>query len=267
MESVVKESKNLIESGVKELILIAQDTTFFGDDNDDPNVSLAGLVKEIDKIPGDYWIRIMYTHPASFPQELIDVFKNSKHLVPYLDIPLQHISDRILDSMGRKITTARIKELLSDIRKEIPEMCFRTTFIIGYPGETDEEYQEVYNLCDEFEFDRMGAFVYSPEPYTRAATMENQVSKDVAQTRCDELMALQQEISLERNEALVGKTFDVIIDMITEDGTGIGRSYMDAPEIDNAIIVRNDGSLEAGDRVVVKITDCSEYDLEGVAVQ
>jgi len=267
MESVVKESRNLIESGVKELILIAQDTTFFGDDNDDPNVSLAGLVKEIDKISGDFWIRIMYTHPASFPQELIDVFKNSKHLVPYLDIPLQHISDRILDSMGRKITTARVKELLTDIRKEIPEMCFRTTFIIGYPGETDEEYQEVYNLCDEFEFDRMGAFVYSPEPYTRAATMENQISKDVAQARCDELMALQQEISLERNEALVGKTFDVIIDMVTEDGTGIGRSYMDAPEIDNAIIVRNDGSLEAGDRVRVKITDCSEYDLEGVVVQ
>jgi len=266
MESVVLEAENLIGNGVKELILIAQDTTFFGDDSNDPNVSLAGLVKEIDKIPGDYWIRIMYTHPASFPDELIEVFKTSKHLVPYMDVPLQHISDRILDSMGRKITTQRTKDLLTKIKKEVPEMCFRTTFIIGYPGETEDEYQEVYDFCDEFEFDRMGAFAYSAEPYTRASKLEGQVPGDISKERCDKLMMLQQDISLEKNEALVGKELVVLIDMVAEDGSGIGRSYMDAPEIDNAIIVRNDGSVQAGDFVKVRITDCSEYDLEGVVI-
>ncbi len=266
LDSAVKEAQAFINNGVKEIIIIAQDTTFFGDDSDDPNVSLTGLIKEIDKIPGDYWIRVLYTHPASFPDELIEVFNTSKHLLPYLDMPLQHISDNILECMGRKITTKETVDLLHKIKKEVPKMCFRTTFIIGYPGETEENFQEIYDLCKEFEFDRMGAFTYSAEPYTRAASLDNQVDHKVAQERCDKLMQLQQEISLSKNEAMVGREFDVLVDVTAEDGSGVGRSYMDAPDIDNSIIIRNDGSVMPGDKVKVKITGYSEYDLEGQLV-
>jgi len=266
MDSVVKECENLIERGVRELVIVAQDTTFYGDDIDDPNITLTNLIKKIDAIDGEFWIRIMYTHPASFPNELIDMYRNSKKVLPYLDMPLQHINDDILACMQRKITTQETKDLLKRIREQVPDMTFRTTFIVGYPGETDEQFNELYDFCKEFKFDRMGAFTYAREPYTRADRLENQIDKHVAADRRDSLMIMQQEISLNKNEAMIGKEIEVIIDMLAEDGTGIGRSYMDAPEIDNAILVRNDGSVEAGDVVRVKITDCSEYDLEGVAL-
>lgn len=265
MESVVKEAHNLVERGVKELIIVAQDTTFYGDDLGD-DVTLANLLRQINEIDGDFWIRVMYTHPASFPDELIDLYRDSSKLLPYLDMPLQHINDDILSCMRRKISSKETKDLIYKIRDQVPNMCFRTTFIVGYPGETDEQFEELYELCKEFEFDRMGAFTYAIEPYTRAGALENQVEKSVAEERRDRLMLLQQKISLKKNKAMIGKEVDVLIDMVTEDGTGIGRSYMDAPEIDNAIIVRSSGILQAGERVMVKISDCSEYDLEGTLV-
>ena len=264
--SVMKEARLLVERGVKELIVVAQDTTFYGDDLDDPNVTLANLIRKMVTIEGDFWIRIMYTHPASFPDDLIELYRNEPKVIPYLDMPLQHINNEILSCMRRKISSDDTKALIHKIREQVPNMCFRTTFIIGYPGETEEQFQELYDLCKEFKFDRMGAFTYATEPYTRAGKLDEKIEPAVANERRDRLMIMQQDISLKMNEAKIGTEIDVLIDLITEDGTGIGRSYMDAPEIDNAVIVRNDGSLKAGDRVMVKVTDCSEYDLEGVVV-
>ena len=260
--SIISEAESFVSNGVKELIIIAQDTTFYGDDIDDPNVNLTNLVKSIAEIDGDFWIRIMYTHPASFPDELIRLYRECPKLLPYLDMPLQHITDNILDSMGRKISSEATVDLLKKIRREVPGVCVRTTFIIGYPGETEEDFEQLYEFCREYRFDRMGAFTYQSEPYTRAASLPDKVDAETAEKRRDRLMALQKEISLEKNRSLVGRTFDVLIDSVTENGVGIGRSYMDAPEIDSLIYVTGVDDLEPGDLVSAEVVNFSEYDLQ-----
>ncbi len=261
IESVVKEAENLIHYGTKELILIGQDITAFGIDNNTGN--LPELIKQLDKLPGDFKIRLLYTHPAHFTDELVDVIASSSHVMPYIDMPLQHISDRILTAMGRKVTKKRVEELIKLLRKKIPGIVIRTTFITGFPGETEEDYNELREFIRKQQFDRLGVFPYYPEPDTPAANFPEQVSAQTALARSEELMELQAKISLKNNKKLVGTEIDVIIDCFNDDDIAIGRSYMDAPEIDNCIYAEVAPDVNPGDIVKIKILSCSEYDLEG----
>ncbi len=258
ISSVRKESQNLLNNGVKELLFIAQDVTSYGKDREKENI--VELLKEIDTLEGDFWIRLMYAHPAYFTDELIELMKNSKHILPYIDIPFQHISDNILESMNRKVSKKESIDLIKKLRKVIPEITFRTTFLVGYPGETEKDFQELYDFVKEIKFDRLGVFPYSLEPNTKAYSMENQVSAEIANERCDKLMQLQSEIALENNQKLIGKEFTVIIDSFDEE-EAISRSYQDAPEIDNLIVFDAPAHLDIGDFAKVKVVDCSEYDL------
>ncbi len=258
ISSVRKESQNLLNNGVKELLFIAQDVTSYGKDREKENI--VELLKEIDTLEGDFWIRLMYAHPAYFTDELIELMKNSKHILPYIDIPFQHISDNILKSMNRKVSKKESVDLIKKLKKAIPEITFRTTFLVGYPGETEKDFQELYDFVKEIKFDRLGVFPYSLEPNTKAYSMENQVSADIANERCDKLMQLQSEIALENNKKLIEKEFTVIIDSFDGD-EAISRSYQDAPEIDNLIVFDAPAHLDIGDFAKVKVVDCSEYDL------
>ena len=258
ISSVRKESQNLLNNGVKELLFIAQDVTSYGKDREKENI--VELLKEIDTLEGDFWIRLMYAHPAYFTDELIELMKNSKHILPYIDIPFQHISDNILKSMNRKVSKKESVDLIKKLKKAIPEITFRTTFLVGYPGETEKDFQELYDFVKEIKFDRLGVFPYSLEPNTKAYSMENQVSADIANERADKLMQLQSEIALENNKKLIEKEFTVIIDSFDGD-EAISRSYQDAPEIDNLIVFDAPAHLDIGDFAKVKVVDCSEYDL------
>jgi ribosomal protein S12 methylthiotransferase len=265
-ESVFKEAKNLVGSACRELILIGQDTTAFGKDLNDKNENLPALLKKLDSIEGRFWIRILYTHPAHFTDELISVFKNTRHIIPYIDMPLQHISDRILASMGRKVSSEQIKKLLSKLRAEIPGIAIRTTFLVGYPGENEEDFTELCNFIRSQKFDRLGAFTYYPEPETPAAALGMQVPADVAEQRKDIIMRLQAEISLEHNIGLAGKPLDVLIDRVGK-GEAHGRTYMDSPDIDNLVKIKTGKvKVSVGDLVKVMIKAASAYDVEGVLI-
>jgi ribosomal protein S12 methylthiotransferase len=265
-ESVLNEAENLIGSGCRELILIGQDTTAFGRDLKDRKENLPDLLKKLDAIDGEFWIRLLYTHPAHFPDELISVFKDSKHIIPYIDMPLQHISDRILASMGRKVSSEQIKDLLSKLRSEIPGMAIRTTFLVGYPGETEENFTELGNFVKSQKFDRLGAFTYYPEPGTPAAAFGKQVPAEVAEKRKDIIMRLQAEISLEHNIGLAGKTLDVLVDRIGK-GEAYGRTYMDSPDIDNLVKIKTGkAKVSVGDIVRVTVKTAGSYDIEGILV-
>ncbi len=259
--SVVKEAENLIQYGTKELILIGQDITAFGVDNN--TGSLSELIRTLDKLPGDFKIRLLYTHPAHFTNELVDVIASSSHVMPYVDMPLQHISDHILTAMGRKVTKQRVEELIVMLREKIPGIVIRTTFITGFPGETEADYNELRDFVEKYKFERLGVFPYYPEPETPAAAMPEQVSAQTALARSEELMELQSKISLNNNKKLVGKEIDVIVDSFNDDDIAIGRSYMDAPEIDNCIYAEVAPEVNPGDMVRVEILSCTEYDLEG----
>ncbi len=261
IESVIAEIQNLVQLGVKEIILIGQDITRFGMDREGGE-TLMQLLENIEKIEGDFWVRLLYLHPARYPNELTQLYKNAKHLVPYLEMPIQHISDNMLTSMNRKVTGARIKEIFTTLRQEAPQVALRTTFIVGYPGETDQDFAEVMDLIRTVEFDRVGAFIFQPEPHTPAAKLENPVDIQVAQQRYDALMSLQNEISLKRNQALIGQTVDVLIDDFDGEKM-IGRTYRDAPEIDNIVFIRKAiKKLNVGDRVQAVVTDANAYELE-----
>jgi len=265
ISSVVKEAENLLDNGVRELILIAQDTTAFGDDRDD-NSNLPALLRELEKLPGKFWLRLLYTHPASFiaqQDELIGILRTAQHLLPYVDMPLQHISDPILQSMGRKAGKKGICELLAKLPREIPEIAIRTTFLVGYPGETDENFSELREFVQEQQFTRLGVFPYFPEPDTPATELPDQVSAEIAGQRADEIMALQEEISVWRNSQLAGQIIDVIIDGIEEGGTVLGRSWMDAPEIDNRVIITGAEEIPVGEIGLVKITEWDAFELTG----
>lgn len=262
IKSVLKEAENLLENGVRELALIAQDSSAFGNDRQGDGENLSKLLKRLDALGGDFWIRVLYAHPASFDEKLVEVFAGSKHVLPYVDLPLQHISDRILKSMNRKVGSKEIRALLARLRKEVKDIAIRTTFITGYPSETEDDFNELLAFVREQEFERMGVFAFFPEESAKAASLSPSVPAKTADARCRKLMKTQSKISLKKNKKLVGKIFDVIIDAVGGDGVARGRTYMDAPDIDNAVIIDiGKARLSPGDIVKAKISDAVEFDL------
>ena len=263
MERLVTQAKEMAEEGVKELILVAQETTVYGTDIYGKK-SLHILLKELCKIKGIRWIRVLYCYPEEIYDELIQTMKEEKKICHYLDLPIQHASDRILKRMGRRTTQAELVEIVNKLRREIPDIVLRTTLISGFPGETQEDHEELMSFVDEMEFDRLGVFTYSPEEDTPAATMPDQVAEEVKEARRDEIMELQQEISYEHTQQLVGKTIKVMVEgYLFEDDIYVGRSYMDAPKVDGCVFINSPEELMTGDFVYVKITQGREYDVIG----
>ena len=261
-EAVVAEAEKLAAKGVKELLLIAQDLTYYGLDLYKKR-RIAGLVNRLSEINGIEWIRLHYAYPDGFPEDLLDVMQHNPKICKYLDIPLQHINSRILQSMKRGLDGEKTRQLALSWRKKVPGMALRSTFIVGYPGETEEEFQQLMDFIAEMRFDRLGVFQYSPEENTTAFALPDDVPEIVKQEREDRLMALQQEISLELNDKKVGKTFKVLIDK-KEDDFYVGRTEFDSPEVDNEVLISAGGSaLQTGRFYQVKITSSDFYDLYG----
>jgi len=262
MEAVVAEAEELAADGVRELILVAQDTTYYGLDLYG-EVRLVELLRELERVDGIDWLRLMYLYPIHFTDELIATIAGSERIIPYLDLPLQHINDRMLKRMQRRVNRSQTEELLGKLRERVPNLVLRTTFITGFPGETDEQFEELRNFVQRTRFERMGVFTYSLEPGTPAEKLDGHLPEDVKEARRDELMAVQQQIAFEFGDSLVGYELDVLIDEPAEDGVWIGRSYADAPEIDGVVYVEGEG-LSAGDFVPVEITGRDDYDLLGM---
>ncbi len=264
VESVVEEAANLVANGVKELILTAQDTTAFNQHN--PSEGLATLIREMDKIEAEFDTRLLYAHPARLSPEIIGAIAGSDHMLHYLDMPLQHISARLLSGMNRKVTPGRIRAILKELRRQIPDIAIRTTFLVGFPGETEEDFQNLLDFVREQRFHRLGVFTFFSEPGTKAAKMPKQVPFVVAEERRNQLMAEQMEISAKINKSLVGSTLRAIVDdTIPQKHAATARTYMDAPEIDNTLIVRKvTKSVRPGDCLNVRITKSSAYDLHGI---
>jgi len=261
-QSIITEAKSLLANDVKELLIIAQDTTAFNRDSAKIDSNLITLLIELDKIQGNHWIRLHYLHPRGFSEKLISVLSNSKHIIPYFDIPIQHISDNILKDMNRKISSLEIKNILSELKKKIPNAVIRTTFLVGFPGETEENFQELADFVKEWKFERLGVFPFYLEENTAAATLKNHVPSEVAQKRADTIYAIHKTNSLKFNEKLIGKEFDVLVDSI-DDQFAVGRTYMDSPDIDNIVTIPINKNIIEGSFIKVKITDCSEYELNG----
>ncbi|MBQ2059360.1 MAG: 30S ribosomal protein S12 methylthiotransferase RimO [Firmicutes bacterium] len=266
-EAVLKEARQLAASGVKEIVVIAQDVTGYGQDlQADWKGMLPDLIRNICRIDGIEWVRLMYCYEDEITQELIDVIKEEPKVCKYLDIPIQHVNSRILKAMNRRSTTESIKATISNLRKQIPGIVIRTTLISGFPGETREEFEELMDFVRETRFDRLGVFAYSKEDGTAAAKMPGQVRKDVKERRRDRIMRLQQGISLENNERYIGRVLRVLTEEMTEPGCYLGRSAMDAPEIDNGVIFTSERELAPGEFTDVLIDDAFDYDLSGKAV-
>lgn len=265
IEELVKEARKLAEKGVKELILIAQDLTYYGIDLYGKRC-LADLVREIAKIEGIQWIRLHYAYPNGFPEDVLDVMAAEPKVCKYLDIPLQHISDRILRSMKRGSTKEEINTLLARIREKIPGVAIRTTLIVGYPGETQEEFVELKEWVAAQCFDRLGCFAYSEEEGTSAAQLDDDVPQQEKERRLEELMELQKQISFDLNEQKVGKTLKVLIDSENEN-VYMGRTEYDSPEVDNDVFIdKEKWRVPVGDFVKVEVTSAGLYDLFGVPV-
>ncbi len=264
IEDLVIEAQKLAEKGVKELILIAQDLTYYGVDLYGKKM-LGALIDKLSKIEGIEWIRLHYTYPTQFPDDVLEMMKERDNICNYIDIPLQHITDRILLSMKRGHKGEVSRKLIKKFRSKIPEMSIRTTMIVGYPGETEEEFEELLDFVRESRFDRMGAFTYSPEENTPAFVLEDDIPEEVKIDRLNRLMALQEEISMERNQEKIGKTFKVLIDKF-EDGAYYGRTEFDSPEVDNEVILENESDLNIGDFYMVNITDADPFDIRGHVV-
>ena len=263
MEALLEEAKELAEGGVKELILVAQETTLYGKDLYGKK-SLPKLLHELAKIPGIYWIRILYCYPEEIDDELIEAIKTEEKVCHYLDLPIQHASDNILKRMGRRTNQEELREIIEKLREEIPDICLRTTLISGFPGETEEDHEELLAFVDEMEFDRLGVFTYSPEEDTPAAIMENQIDEEIKEERRDEIMELQQEIAFEMAENMTGKVVMAMIEgKIAEDDAYVARTYKDAPNVDGYLFINSEESLMTGDFVKVRITGSNEYDLIG----
>ena len=263
MESLVSEAEKLVEEGVKELILVAQETTLYGNDLYGEKM-LPELLSRLCEISGLYWIRILYCYPEEITEELIQTISSQEKICNYLDIPIQHASDKILKKMGRRTSNEDIRNIISRVRQEIPDICIRTTFITGFPGETLEDHETVMNFVDEMEFDRLGVFTYSPEEDTPAACFEDQIDEEVKKERQAEIMELQQEIAFEKAEAMVGKAVLAMIEgKVADENAYVGRTYKDAPNVDGMIFINTDEELMTGDFVKVKITGSYEYDLIG----
>lgn len=263
MEKIIESAKELVAKGVKEINLVAQETTLYGTDLYGKK-SLPTLLRELCKIDGLYWIRILYCYPEEITQELVEVMKEEDKICNYLDLPIQHASDTILKKMGRKTNKAELKEKIAMLRKEIPDIVLRTTLIAGFPGETDEQHEEVLEFIDEMEFDRLGAFAYSPEEDTPAANMPDQIDEEVKEDRRDAIMELQQEIAIDKSYSRIGNTYLVMIEgKVANENAYVGRTYMDAPNVDGYIFVNTPEELMSGDFVYVKVTGAQEYDLIG----
>ena len=262
MEDVVAEACALAEAGCRELVLIAQDVTCYGLDLYG-EYSLAKLLKKLCGIEGIRWIRLMYCYDDRITDELIETIATEEKICNYLDIPIQHASDAILSAMNRRSNKADLVAKLDKIRKAIPDIRIRTTLITGFPGETEKDHEELLEFVENQKFARLGVFAYSMEEGTAAGEMENQVDEDVKAQRLDEIMRIQREISLENNCRLIGRTMEVMVDERDEDGSYVGRTRYDAPEIDNAVIFTSNRELKAGDIVNVKIEDAFDYDLTG----
>ncbi|MGN0459127.1 MAG: 30S ribosomal protein S12 methylthiotransferase RimO [Eubacterium sp.] len=264
MESVIVEAKELAEKGVKELILVAQDTTKYGQDIYG-EYKLAELLRRLCKIDGIEWIRLFYCYPHRITDELIEVIKTEDKVCNYIDIPLQHSDRDVLKNMNRSGCGEDYKRLLQKMRSEIPDIAFRTTFMVGFPGETEEQFSDLCNFVKEIKFDKMGCFAFSPEEDTPAFDMPCQIDNDIKSRRQEVLMDIQYGITEQSNSGRIGKTFKVIVDSY-EDGKYIGRSYMDSPEIDSGIIFTSNEKISIGDFVNVLITDIDGYDLIGERV-
>ena len=263
MEKLLKEARELAEGGVKELILVAQETTVYGVDLYGKK-KLPELLRKLCEIPGLYWIRILYCYPEEITEELIQVIKEEEKICHYLDLPIQHASDGILKRMGRRTTKQELVDIIGKLRKEIPDIALRTTLITGFPGETQEQHEELMAFVDEMEFERLGVFTYSPEEDTPAATMPDQIPEEVKELRQAELMELQQEIAFEKAEDMIGRELLVMIEgKVVDENAFVGRTYMDAPNVDGLIFVNADQELMSGDFARVKVTGANEYDLIG----
>ena len=284
METIVKEAEELAKQGTKELLLVAQETTLYGVDIYGKK-ALPDLVHELSEISGIEWIRLLYCYPEEITDEIIEAIKNEKKVCHYIDLPIQHSSDAILRKMARKTNQAELRERIAKLRKEIPDITLRTTLITGFPGETEEDFKELYNFVDEMEFDRLGVFTYSAEEGTPAAEMDGQVDEEVKIARRNEIMELQQEISAEKAEGRIGKVYEVLVEgtvpvdsvngeafasimEVNEDGKKvyIGRTYMDAPDVDGQVFFESDYEIMSGELVEVEIIASDEYDLFGVLI-
>lgn len=265
MEQVLKEAKALADNGVKELIVVAQDTTRYGEDLPEGKLLLADLLKELNKIESLKWIRVMYCYPNNFTDELIETFASLDKVCKYVDLPLQHASNRLLASMNRYDTKEEVETLLAKLRKRIPGIVIRTAFIVGFPDETDADFEELKEFVEQQRFENAGVFAYSQEEGTVAGAMPNQIPDEIKQERYHELMALQAQISEEIHKDTEGQTLEVLVEGIEEDGSGLhyGRSYREAPDIDGLIFIENPGNIKPGCFVKVNILQGFTYESVG----
>ena len=263
MERLLSEARQLAEGGVRELILVAQETTLYGKDLYGEKC-LPRLLKELAAIPGIQWIRIQYCYPEEITDELIHTIRTEEKVCNYLDIPIQHASNRILKRMGRRTNKEELKERIGKLRQEIPDIALRTTLISGFPGETESDHEELMDFVNEMEFERLGVFAYSAEEDTPAYSYPDQVPEELKEERRDEIMELQQDIAFEHCENMVGRVLTVLIEgKVVDEAAYVGRTYMDAPNVDGLIFVNGDVELMSGDFVRVKVTGAAEYDLIG----
>ncbi len=263
MGDLLLQAEELAKQGVKELILVAQETTIYGQDLYGKRM-LPALLQKLAAVSGIVWIRILYCYPEEITDELIEVIRTEKKICHYLDIPIQHASDLVLQQMGRKTNQKQLIQMIEKLRQRIPDIVLRTTLIAGFPGETQQQHEEVMAFVDKMEFERLGVFAYSAEEDTAAAYLPNPVAEEVKERWRDEIMELQQEIAFERAQDQVGRQLMVLIEgKLTEENAYIGRSYMDAPNVDGYVFVTTDEELLSGDFVQVRITGAAEYDLIG----
>lgn len=263
MEELVEEAGELAKAGVRELILVAQETTLYGLDLYGVR-SLPLLIRRLGAIEGIRWIRLLYCYPEEITQELMEVFAREPKLCHYLDIPIQHASDRILRRMGRRTSQEELRRRIARLREQVPDICLRTTLISGFPGETQEDFEELYRFVNEIEFDRLGVFSYSQEEGTPAAGMPDQVEDDLKESRREELMELQQAIAFEKAQEMVGQTLTVMIEgKVAQEDVYVARTYRDAPNVDGYLFLHTEACLDTGDFVTAQVTDFNEYDLIG----
>lgn len=263
VEELVEEAKALADKGVKELILVAQETTVYGVDLYGQK-ALPRLLKELCAVSGIQWIRIQYCYPEEITQELIDVIKTEEKVCHYLDIPIQHASDPILKRMGRKTDRQQLEGLVANLRQQIPDIALRTTLISGFPGETEEDHEILMEFVDQMEFERLGVFAYSQEEDTPAAAFPDQIEEEIKEERRDQIMELQQEIAFEKSQSMVGRVLDVMIEgKVVDEDAYVGRTYMDAPGVDGLIFVNTRAQLISGDFIRARVTGAAEYDLIG----
>lgn len=263
MDNLIAQAEHLVANGAKELILVAQETTLYGKDIYGEK-SLPKLLEELSKIEELKWIRILYCYPEEITDELIAAIKNLPKVCHYLDMPIQHGSDDVLRRMGRWTNREQIEQTVSKLRKEIPDIALRTTLITGFPGETEEDFEQVKEFVKKMEFDRLGVFTYSREEDTPAAEMEDQIDEEIKEARRDEIMQIQQDIAFDKSNSRVGEIYEVMIEgRLPDEGVYIARTYMDAPDVDGYVFIQSDYNLDSGDFVKVEITRSDEYDLIG----